>query len=450
VQFEQKIPKFIPYRKNVKFFMPHFPIFTGNIKSFNSFKVKYVLEKFGSPERKLKNVIHVVGTNGKGSTCAYLKAILLQSGFKVNTYTSPHLHASNERINVNGEEISDEKLFYFTEKIRLLCFAEDLQLTLFESLTITTILCFSEAGGDFNIFEAGMGGQNDATNIFEAEQFACGIMTSISLDHTRFLGETEMEIATAKLGIMKEGKPFVMHPFTKEVLDSVKIKLSKTAGIPFFYGRDYNFSKVEFEDGIFGFEFQFQQEEPIILPMPHLLGEHQLFNLAGVLTALKAMNLEISEGNLIAGIMNTKWAGRLEKVENNVFAKIISGEDEIWFDGAHNPGGANALAKWISENDDFEYVLIVSKTKDSEVFKFLQAFQGKILFGIAVVGKGEIYPEKTSVIMENFTKLGIENFEAEDLLEAIKFAKLKGLSCGKLRIIICGSLYLAREINKFY
>jgi dihydrofolate synthase/folylpolyglutamate synthase len=195
---------------------------------------------------------------------------------------------------------------------------------------------------------------------------------------------------------------------------------------------------------------EFQKEEPIILPTPHLLGEHQLFNLAGVLTALKAMNLEISEGNLIAGIMNTKWAGRLEKVENDVFAKVISEEDEIWFDGAHNPGGANAIAKWISENDDFEYVIIVSKTKDSEVLKFLEAFKNKILFGIAVVGNGEIYPEKTSVIMENFTKLGIENFEAEDLLEAIKLAKFKALSCGKLRIIICGSLYLAREINKFY
>ena len=192
-----------------------------------------------------------------------------------------------------------------------------------------------------------MGGKNDPTNIFDENQIASIILTSISLDHTRFLGETEYEIALQKLGVIKTGKALIMHPFTAEVLNAVKEKLTETHAIPFFYGKDYNFCKVEFEDGIFGIEFQFQSEEPIIFPFPPLLGEHQIFNLAGVLTALKAMKVKLEEKHIILGITKTKWAGRLEKVEIKTFDSIISLEDEIWCDGAHNPGGAKALTNWL-------------------------------------------------------------------------------------------------------
>ena len=126
-------PTFKPFKKKAKFFMPHFPIFTGNFKSLDASNVKYLLQKLGSPQNSLKNVIHVVGTNGKGSSCAYLKSILNASGFTTCVFTSPHLHASNERIEIKGEQISDLQLFTLTEKVRFLCEESNISITIFES-----------------------------------------------------------------------------------------------------------------------------------------------------------------------------------------------------------------------------------------------------------------------------------------------------------------------------
>jgi dihydrofolate synthase/folylpolyglutamate synthase len=435
-------PVFQPYTKKPRFFMPHYPIFTGNVKSTNSIKVKELLTKLGNPQHSLKNIIHVVGTNGKGSSCAFLKSILTEAGYKVAVYTSPHLYFVNERIEINDTKISDDKLYELTEKVRFLCEKEGVYLTIFESLTIVAVLFFAENDADFNIFEAGMGGENDATNIFE--KVACVLLTSISKDHTRFLGESIAEIANQKLGILKEKTPVIMHPFSGIILPVVLSKVAEKKAIPVFFGRDYNFCKVEFEDGIFGIEFTGKKK--IIVPIPPLLGEHQLYNLAGVLKVIEELNIDISEHYIINGILKTKWGGRLEKVEEKKLLTKLPIGSEIWFDGAHNEGGAISLVNWLKlQPKTFKNVLIVSKTQNSNILDFISPFKGIVDLGIALEGKGEIYPEFANIIEEGFIKVSINAKKAYSLNESLNLITFQD----PVRIIMTGSLYLAREIS-FY
>ncbi len=423
--------------------MPHFPIFTGSFKSVDASKVRLLLSKLGNPQNALKNIIHIVGTNGKGSSCAYLKSILMEAGFKVAVFTSPHLYAVNERIEANDNFITDEKLYILSEKVRFLCEEEGVYLTIFESLTIVAILYFAEENCDFHIFEAGMGGERDATNIFS--NIAGVLFTSLSLDHTRFLGETLPEIAIQKLGVLKEGKPCIFHPFSGEVLNVILDKVAEKKAKPLFFGRDYNFCKVEFEDGLFGIEYE-GKNGAMILPVPPLLGEHQLYNLSAVLRLLEELSLKLEEGTFIKGIQKTKWAGRLECVNEEKLLNLLPEKSEIWFDGAHNEGGAIILAHWLaSQSEELENVLIVGKTRGTEVVNFLKPFKGIVSKGVALEGMGEIYPEFASILANGFEKNEIPCTKEKNMLEA--FTNL-GKNCEKpVRIIICGSLYLARDLS---
>ena len=438
------IPTFKPFKKKAKFFMPHFPIFTGNLKSADASNVKYLLQKLGNPQDKLKNVIHVVGTNGKGSSCAYLKSILNASGFTTCVYTSPHLHASNERIDILGEQISDLDLFTSSEKVRFLCEEYKISLTIFESLTIVAILSFAKANADFCIFEAGMGGECDATNVFNEESIIGVLLTSISYDHTRFLGNDLNSIISHKLGVIKKNKPVVFHPFSGEVLYTVLEKIAQKGAIPKFFGRDYNFCKVEFEDGTLGLEFE--GKNSIIVPLPPLLGEHQLYNLTAVLAFFEAINLNLKEEDIIQGILNTKWAGRLERVTEDDFISLLPENSEIWFDGAHNEGGAKVIASWLlSQSQELTNIVIIGKTRGTEVNKFILPFKDLVRYGFAIEGKGEIYPEFKSVLLTGFHNANIECFGVDSIKEALK--KVALLHQKPVRILICGSLYLARDLS---
>lgn len=448
-KLSNETPIFTPNSRKAKYFMPHFPIFTGNVKSYNSQKVKFLLNKLENPEKKLKNVIHVVGTNGKGSTCSYLYFLLKEHGFKVNVYTSPHLYSCNERINIDGSYITDADLFYFSERIRILCIEHKLDLTIFESLTIVSILAFSGNDADFNIFEAGMGGANDATNIFEEDQLTCVLLTSVSLDHTKFLGETTYEITKNKLGVLKPFTPLIIFPCDSEVLRAILEEIIFFKSPPFFYGRDYNITKFEYEDGKNMFEFCFQKEDPLLLPCPNLLGEHQIFNLSVALTALKAMNVSLDLDKTSKAILSTKWAGRLERVLMPELLNLLPQNTEVWFDGAHNSGGALAIAAWLKQtNHNYFNIIILSKTRGTNVKDFIKPFGEVVDFGICIKGVGEIFAEHTEVLAEGFKVNNISYLIAKDLFDALKsIADIKRDKEKKIRIIITGSLYLARDIS---
>jgi dihydrofolate synthase / folylpolyglutamate synthase len=437
-------PVFIPFKKRAKFFMPHFPIFTGNLNSLDTSSITFLLEKLHNPQHKLKNVIHVVGTNGKGSSCAYLKHILNAGGFTTCVFTSPHLHRANERIDILGEYISDLELFTLTEKIRFLCEEHKINITLFESLTLVAILAFSKVKADFYIFEAGMGGELDATNIFLQNNIAGVLVTSISYDHVKFLGSNLNSIITHKLGVCKANKPVVFQPFSGEILYTILEQVAQKKAVPQFFGKDYNVFKVEFENGSFGIEFEGKRN--LILPLPPLQGEHQIYNLAGVLALLEAIKVEVLEEQIAQGILNTKWAGRLEKVIEKDYISLLPTNSEIWFDGAHNAGGAQVASSWLkSQNPELINILIVSKTRGSEVQNFILAFKDVIEYGIAFEGKGEIYPEFATVLIKEFERQKIKHSCASGIKDALK--QITKTIKVPVRVLICGSLYIARDLS---
>lgn len=439
-----KYPIFKPFKQKAKFFMPHFPIFTGNLNNLETDRIKFLLNKLGNPQDALKNVIHVVGTNGKGSSCAYLNSILKCSGYKTCVFTSPHLHRANERIEILGEYISDLKIYTLSEKIRFLCEEHNTFVTIFESLTIVAILAFAEIKADFYIFEAGMGGEYDATNVFTENNVAGVLLTSISLDHTKFLGPTLSSIIIHKLGVVKANKPVVFHPFSGEVLHAVLHQVAQKNAIPKFFGRDYSFCKVEFECGGYGIEFTGKNQ--VVLPLPPLLGDHQIYNLCGVLAFLEAINLVIPQEYLAQGILNTKWAGRLERVLEKELTSLLPQNSEIWFDGAHNEGGAKALSKWLKAQDrKLPNLLIVSKTRESEVNKFILPFKNCIEHGFAFEGKGEIYPEFLSVLNKGFEGAKIKHNNISSIKDGLN--QIASMHQASVRVLICGSLYLARDLS---
>lgn len=440
-------PLFIEKKQKPKFFMPHFPVHTGNVKIYNSDRIKYILSLLGNPHKLLRNIIHVVGTNGKGSTCAYLKSLLSEESKRVNTYTSPHLYACNERIDILGKYITDDQLFYFTEKIRHICVEKQLEITIFESLTIVAMLAFSQTEADYNIIEAGMGGLFDVTNIFEEQQLACVILTSISFDHTKYLGNTLYEITLHKLGVLKPCIPLIVYPCGQEAAKAIFEEALYLNSPVYFYGRDYNISMLEIKKKEFKIEYIFQEQEHQILPLPVLTGTHQIFNLAVALTALNVLGLNFLNEVLSKGIVKAFWPGRLEKISLNKILDYLPAGSESWFDGAHNPGGAQALAIWLREQDTtFINILIISKTRGSEIKNFIEPFRDIIEYGICLRGSGEIFPEKTEILEEGFLFHKIPCHKAFSLQSALEIIA----ACTnerKVRLIITGSLYLARDIS---
>lgn len=438
--------------------MPHWPIYTGTIKSIDNSKVKRILSILGNPEASLQNIFHVGGTNGKGSVCAFIKSILVQAGYRVNTYTSPHLLAYNERINLNGLDISDNEAFCYTESVRYVSEKRDIDLTIFEATTIVAMLAFAESKADFNIIEVGMGGVNDATNIFAARQISACILHTVGYDHTKYLGTTLHEIALHKSGILRQDVPCIIAPQMAESMESILNYCNQNSiGRVYAWGRDYFCEKIAIDsgEGVLGdglpeyvFEYVYRNNEEVYFPLPSLIGDHQILNAGIAITAIKAADLEINDDIIATAIQNTKWRGRLERIVKSKFLSLLPIGSEIWFDGAHNPDGAGVLSSWIVGRDiqnNLPNYVIIGKTRDSDSINFVSKFGNIVNRIYAVKVNGEILPEHPEVIYNACISQRIACDMAKNLLDAVvKIAKLSHLP---VRIVICGSLYLMRDIE---
>ena len=436
--------------------MPHWPLYTGTVKSISNSNVKKVLSLLGDPQLNLQNVIHVVGTNGKGSTTAYLKSILKEHGFSVNTYTSPHLVNCNERININGSDISDEDLFYYTEKTKNICQDNNIELTIFEATTITAMLRFDDKKADYNIIEAGMGGLHDATNIFNPSQVKCVIITPVSLDHVKFLGNTKMDIIDHKIQVSQGKIPIVassqdadVNNYIANYVNHYNLPLGR-------YGINFEAIKIENEDGTIDKEnFCLSVEgEEYILPLPPLLGEHQLVNLStSVYTLIRFMDFELDYQKLINGIKNTKWRGRLEEIKYKKVLNHLPDDSKIYFDGAHNEGGAIALANFIKEQKqnmpEYKIFVIIGRSKDADTTIFAKHFVNLLDGIVAIRSNCEARPESeitiyNQILNANFTQSLAH--KAKSLKQALEIIKEEFCN-DKCLVFIAGSLYLAREIK---
>ena len=402
----------------------------------NLSRVKSILSKLGNPEATLSNVIHIAGTNGKGSTLAFLKSCLIENNYSVNAFVSPHLKTLNERIIIKGSIIDDDSL----DQVIRECFSilGKKKISFFEFMTACAFELFKRNTSDWSLIEVGMGGSYDATNSIPNKDLS--IITPISLDHETFLGETIKKIATEKLGIINHKSTVVFGPQEESLEDLIKDTLSQKNSTGFFYGKDWTIKKInriiKYEDGDNKIEFH----------SIGLKGDHQIINAGMCIASLKILQkkekIELNDNQIKDGIAKTFWPGRLMELSRGL--KIINNDScDIWVDGCHNPAGSNAIAEEIirmNEKNKKETVLILGMSKGKKIDKFLDNFKG-IINEILVVP----IKNRESINFDQVTNaskgMGFNILEKQSISEALESIALRD----NLRILICGSLYLAAE-----
>ena len=287
-------------------------------------RIKDLLETLGRPQDKLPPTIHVAGTNGKGSTCAYLRAMAEQAGLKVHVYTSPHLVRFNERIRLAGELVSDEDLVTWLD--RVYAALEGREITRFEATTATALLAFSEIPADLLILEVGLGGRFDATNIIERP--ALSVITPVDFDHKQFLGSDLAKIAGEKAGIIKPGLPAVSAIQARVCGDVIRARAAEL-GAPLTVLRMEDIEKVP---------------ERVALP-----GTHQRYNAALAGLAMRTLKVPaIPDSAIWEGAQSAVWPARMQKLANGPVTDMAGGA-EVWLDGGHNPHAATAIAELLRE-----------------------------------------------------------------------------------------------------
>lgn len=420
-------------------FLPHWPIPHGTKPiDLGLQRVRELLDRLGNPETKIPPVIHVAGTNGKGSTIAFLKAILQDAGYKVHRYTSPHLVDFNERIELSGEPISDQYLHEITEQTRIAC--GDLQTTFFEGTTAAAFLAFSKTPADIVLLETGMGGRLDATNVISKPLMT--IITPISFDHMEYLGTTIEQITSEKAGIIKQDVPCVVSWQLQDALQVIQKKCAELQAPSYVCGDDWSFAKSDI-----GFDF-IDGDERFSLPKPSLEGIHQYINAATAVAAIRIMDgFKITIQNICNGLNKTFWPARMQKITSGSLAKLLPQGWEIWLDGAHNSSGAEMLSAHIHNMwQDKPTYLINGRTGQRDIAGFLRYFKDKVelVCGVRVIS--EPNGETAANIVNGARTEGFEAYECDDLKDAIKLIISK--SSKPSRILICGSLYLAGDVLK--
>lgn len=426
--------------------LPHWPIPYFSLPANLSLeRMNELMKCMGNPHRLLPPTIHVAGTNGKGSTIAFLKSILQSAGYKVHTYTSPHIIRYNERICLAGQEIDDDSLFRSIEYARLA--ADGMALTFFEGTTAAAFHAFANHEADVLLLETGMGGEFDATNIITNP--IATIITSIDYDHMEYLGPNLKDIARAKSGIMKQGSPCIISLQYQEPLEALlESAISKRIGV-FTGGVDWNVK--ELSESFLFIDDQGETE----FPMPSLLGHHQVVNAGAAIACLQCLEgFKIRYRDIIQGITEAKWMGRLHKISPPISLKLPLSW-ELWIDGAHNVGGAAALANNLDLWKGKKVVLINGRTKDRDIEGFLAPFLGKVESISCVNVMSEPKSEDPEKISEIAHDLGFKDVLCFDnISDAIMYY----VNCAKeggditlkesVVILIAGSLYLFADIMK--
>ena len=391
-------------------------------------RLQRLLAQLGHPERRLPPVIHVAGTNGKGSTCAMLRAIGEAAGWRVHVYTSPHLVRFNERIRVAGELVSDDALAATLERIERV--NDGAPITVFEVITAAAFVLFAETPAELCVLEVGLGGRGDATNVIDAPA-ACAV-TSISLDHQELLGPTLAAIAAEKAGIFKPGVPAVTGAQPEEAL-AVLRTLAARAGAT-LHARGDAWDVTDVGEGL-----RFQDAAGRLdVPAPSLPGAHQVDNAGIAIAAMRASGLDLPTG-AFAGIGHATWPARLQRL-HGALTRFAPGF-ELWLDGGHNAGAADALAQQLQRWPGPTHVVVgMKRSKDPGTF--LATLLSRAASATAVREPGQHDALETAEIVAAAPRVRQGTTVAEAL------AWLAGHQPPGGRILVCGSLYLAGEVLK--
>ena len=418
--------------------MPHWPIPMGSKPiDLDLSRIKILLQALGNPQNSLPAIIHVAGTNGKGSTTAFLKAIFQAAGYKVHTYNSPHLVKFNERIGILGTDIEDKFLYEVTEECRIMAEKINLQPTFFEGTTAAAFLAFSKVKADVVILEVGMGGRLDATNVIDNP--AMSIITSISLDHVEFLGDSLAKIAYEKGGVIKPNCPCVISQQYPEAMEMLLQTAKQNNSIS--YADEYDWTVFADNERNLVYE---SAAKTLKLPAPSLQGDHQYLNAGNAITAaLNLKQFEISDQHIATGITNAHWPARLQKLKEGAIVNKLPKTWQIWVDGAHNEAGAHVLNLWLQDQPSIATYMIFGMTKGRNCQEFLAPFVDKIKHLAGVLIEAEPSSYGAEFIKMEAKKAGISASACDSIDEALN--EIVKIEKGPARIIVCGSLYLAGD-----
>ncbi|HEX3808260.1 MAG TPA: folylpolyglutamate synthase/dihydrofolate synthase family protein [Rhizomicrobium sp.] len=402
-------------------------------------RIERLLAALGHPELKLPPVIHVAGTNGKGSTCAFVRAMLEAQGLKVHVYTSPHLVRFHERIRIAGKLIDEAELTDILEECERA--NAGAPITFFEITTAAAFLAFSRHPADALVLEVGLGGVLDATNVIPRPRVT--IITPVGLDHQEFLGSTLSGIAAEKAGIIKVGVPVIVGPQDDDARDVIQRRAEALNAPALFYGQDY-FAHTEQGRMIY------QDEGGLLdLPLPKLAGSHQIENAAGAIAAVRAGGWN-DEHAIETGLRRVEWPARMQRLSRGPLIDLAPPDAEVWLDGGHNPHAAHAIAAALAELEErspkpLYFICGMLNTKDAA--GFFAPFAGLVRHVTTITIPDEKAAQGAGVLYDAARKAGLEADPAANIEEAMMqvsaYARARKESA---RILICGSLHLAGKV----
>jgi dihydrofolate synthase/folylpolyglutamate synthase len=404
-------------------------------------RIERLLGQLGHPERKVPPVIHVAGTNGKGSVCAFARAMLEAQGLKVHAYTSPHLVNFRERIRLAGQIIDEGELCATLEECERV--NDGQPITFFEITTAAAFLAFSRHPADVLILEVGMGGKTDATNVV-ARQHIC-VITPVGLDHQEYLGVTIADVAAEKAGIIRAGVPLVVGPQDDAPLDVITRRADALGAPLSVFGQDF-FAHQEHGRMVY------QDEAGLLdLPLPRLIGRHQIENAAVAIATLRAGGWG-KDAAIEKGLREVQWPARLQRLTRGPLFDTAPEGAEIWLDGGHNPHGAAAIARAVAdfeERSDKPLYLVCGMLATKDAVGFLSAFRGLARHVTTITIPDEELSLGAGSLYDAARASGLEASPADDLDDAmlqISAWSRARPEQGPPRILICGSLSLAGRV----
>ncbi len=400
-------------------------------------RVERLLAALGHPERRLPPVIHVAGTNGKGSTVAYLRAIAEADGRRVHVLTSPHLVRFAERIRINGDLISDARLAELTDRLEAANAGQD--ISFFEITTVLAIEAFAETPADLCIIEVGLGGRYDATNVFDAP--AVSVITPVDYDHVEMLGPQLAKIAWEKAGIIKKGRPVVVARQPDEALESIEREAEILGAPMLLMGRDFDAWE---ERG----RLLVQMEERLLdLPAPRLFGGYQFNNAGLAVAAALTLDPTFSEDAFVEGVVSATWPARFQRLTLGPLAALARARGaDLWLDGGHNPHAGRALAEAASrltDRDGRPLVMVAGMFARKDAQGFFQPF-------------GEMHPKVFATTFDSENAATADAIAGAARQAGLDVETVSDVETGVRRalegdgpaphVLICGGLHFAGEV----
>jgi dihydrofolate synthase/folylpolyglutamate synthase len=409
-------------------------------------RIEQLLSKLGNPHHALPPVVHTAGTNGKGSVTAYLKAMLEAAGWRVHVYTSPHLVRFHERIELAGAgpagraaPIGEADLVDVLSRTQKTNAGDD--ITQFEITTAAAFLAFAEHPADVLLLEVGLGGRLDATNVVARP--ALTVITPVSLDHADKLGHTLPRIAAEKAGILKRAVKCVVSQQDDVVLEVIRREAERVGAALSVWGEDYE----AFEQRG---RLVFQTEDHVLdLPLPALLGRHQIVNAGTAVRAALALDgISIGERAIERGLLAVRWPARMQRLDSGPLPSLIRPGSELWLDGGHNPAAGRYLAQTLADLEERApkpLYLIVGMMGLKDAAGFLAPFRGLARMVVTVpIPGGHEMPYAPGALAETARSVSVKAEESRGVEAALR--RIEALEPGPKRILITGSLYLAGHV----